>query len=898
MPDDHNSHGATSLDPNGASTSTNYFGNMGSMDSLATAAHAQAAQQQASYSPHQATAQQAAVAAAAHGMVDPLFYLNDPAQQQQQAQQQYYPQQGYVQGPGSGYTQGPTAEQWQQALSLGENVNVEFQQLFNHMQQYNHSQQLMLQRGQQVDAGALEQQQGNLGQPTDMVQRVHAQSQAIQAQKNHVQQQQAQAQQQQGNLGQVPDMAQRAHAQWQALQAQKQAQQQEQQRHLQAQQLHAVQQAQQAQQQQQAQDQLLQQQQQLQQQHQPRPIITARPRAIIPGHGTSAESSNLSSPSSNIETTTPMDLDSAPASAKPLSTPTVRTVPDRTLIKGRADFRPKTAIPQDLTAEEYARQCVQAAIASRLPPYALHPNEYALLRDHINHLQVTTYIHIRNGILRLWQRNPLVSVTREEAAGCAKDYRFFDVAEVAYEVLVRGGYINFGCVEVPSTIPANVSNAKRRKTIVVIGAGMSGLGCARQLEGLFTQFGDRLPAGEGMPKVIVLEARGRLGGRIYSHPLKNQAGANLPEGKRATADLGAQVITGFDNGNPLGVLIRGQLALHYHSLKDNSSLYDSDGTLAPKDRDMLVEKLYNDILDRVSIFKQRAPQPRTVEGDRELIDTGKDPAGEGGDMISKVEGMTAGDLRPPTPVSSGQDNTFSASVDKLTGKPSTATGSSARIPGAEQVRKLGWELKPGTTGQETIILEPHGSDSRHPTLGKTMDSVLRQYQDIIDITPQDLRLINWHYANLEYANAANVDLLSLGHWDQDDGNDFSGAHAMLLGGYTQLPRGLWLSPRKLDLRTRHVVKKISYNPSKGVEGGARIQCENGEILDADKVVITVPLGVLKAETVTFEPPLPDWKSGAIERLGYGLLNKVYNLIQFVQFLCPTILIRREGHSRL
>ncbi|PWW72164.1 hypothetical protein C7212DRAFT_228477 [Tuber magnatum] len=468
-----------------------------------------------------------------------------------------------------------------------------------------------------------------------------------------------------------------------------------------------------------------------------------------------------------------MDLDSAPASAKPSSTPTVRTVPDRTLIKGRADFRPKTAIPQDLTAEEYAKQCVQAAIASRLPPYALHPNEYALLRNHINHLQVTTYLHIRNGILRLWQRNPLVSVTREEAAGCAKDYRFFDVAEVAYEVLVRGGYINFGCVEVPNTIPANLGNAKRRKTIVVIGAGMSGLGCARQLEGLFTQFGDRLPAGEGMPKVIVLEARGRLGGRIYSHPLKSQAGADLPEGKRATADLGAQVITGFDNGNPLGVLIRGQLALHYHSLKDNSSLYDSDGTLAPKDRDMLVEKLYNDILDR-----------------------------------------------------------------------------------------------------ETINLEPHGSDSRHPTLGKTMDSVLRQYQDIIDIAPRDLRLINWHYANLEYANAANVDLLSLGHWDQDDGNDFSGAHAMLLGGYTQLPRGLWLSPRKLDLRTRHVVKRVSYGSSSGVEGGARIQCENGETLDADKVVITVPLGVLKAGTVTFEPPLPDWKSGAIERLGYGLLNKV------------------------
>lgn len=568
-----------------------------------------------------------------------------------------------------------------------------------------------------------------------------------------------------------------------------------------------------------------------------------------------------------------MDLDPA-ISSKVLSTPTVRTVPDRTLTKGRADFRPKTAIPQDLTAEEYARQCIQAAIASRLPPYALHPNEYLILKDHINHIQVTTYIHIRNGILRLWQRNPLVSVTREEAAGCAKDYRFFDVAEVAYEWLVRHGYVNFGCIEVPNTIQPSLNTAKaRRKTIVVIGAGMSGLGCARQLEGLFSQFGDRLPAGEAPPNIIVLEARGRLGGRVYSHPLKNQYGANLPEGKRATADLGAQVITGFDNGNPLGVLIRGQLALHYHSLQDNSSLHDSNGVPVDKDRDTLVERLYNDILDRVSTFKNKIVTQKTVEGDRELIDTGKDPTGEGGEMISKVENNEV-DL--PS-VYSATDENFSANVDKLTGKPSTATGSSAKIPAAEQARKIGWQLKPGTTGGETITLEPHGTDSRHPTLGKTMDSVLRQYQNIIDITPQDLRLMNWHYANLEYANASNVDSLSLGHWDQDDGNDFSGAHAMLLGGYTQLPRGLWLSPSKLDIRTRHVVRKITYTADGNVHGGATIECENEQVFHADKVVVTLPLGVLKAEQVKFEPALPEWKSGAIERLGYGLLNKVCTL---------------------
>ncbi|KAI5846870.1 flavin-containing amine oxidoreductase-domain containing protein [Tricharina praecox] len=463
-------------------------------------------------------------------------------------------------------------------------------------------------------------------------------------------------------------------------------------------------------------------------------------------------------------------------STKP-SAPSIRTVPDRTLTKNRADFRPKTSIPQDLTAEEYASQCIQAAIASRLSPYHLHRGEYELLRHYINHVHITIYLHIRNGILRLWQRNPLVSVTREEAAGCAKDYRFFDVAEVAYDWLVRNGYINFGCIEVPNTIIGPVSPIKRQKTVVVIGAGMAGLGCARQLEGLFSQLGDKLQPDEHPPRVVVLEGRGRIGGRVYSHPLKDQSGSTLPPTKRVTADLGAQVITGFENGNPLNILVRGQLALEYHSLKDNEVLFDSDGSMVDKECDRLVEKLFNHMLDR-----------------------------------------------------------------------------------------------PEITGEETISLEPQGSNLQFPTLGKTMDAAVQKYQDFLSLTPLDLRLMNWHYANLEYANASTVDSLSLGHWDQDDGQEPAGPHSVLLGGYMQVPRGLLLAPKLLDIKPRHIVKKIV--SGLGKDDLSKIECENGVVIEADAIVVTLPLGVLKAENVEFEPPLPDWKTGAIRRMGYGLLNKV------------------------
>lgn len=178
------------------------------------------------------------------------------------------------------------------------------------------------------------------------------------------------------------------------------------------------------------------------------------------------------------------------------------------------EFRAKTSIPTNLPPEEYAHECIVAALSARLNPFALHPGEHKLLREHITHPQVTNYLNARNAILRLWTKNPLLCVVKSEAAGCAKETRCINMALVAFQWLLRNGYINFGCVEVPRNVgpvPRMLSRRRRQKTVVVIGAGMSGLGCARQLEGIFSQLGDQWTAGaEKPPKVIVLEGRHRV----------------------------------------------------------------------------------------------------------------------------------------------------------------------------------------------------------------------------------------------------------------------------------------------------------------------------------------------------------------------------------------------------
>ena len=56
--------------------------------------------------------------------------------------------------------------------------------------------------------------------------------------------------------------------------------------------------------------------------------------------------------------------------------------------------------------------------------------------------------------------------------------------------------------------------------------------------------------------------------------------------------------------------------------------------------------------------------------------------------------------------------------------------------------------------------------------------------------------------------------------------------------------------------------------------GMRVTTEDGKVFDADAVIVAVPLGVLKANLLQFEPRLPDWKEAAIKDLGVGNENKI------------------------
>lgn len=116
---------------------------------------------------------------------------------------------------------------------------------------------------------------------------------------------------------------------------------------------------------------------------------------------------------------------------------------------------------------------------------------------------------------------------------------------------------------------------------------------------------------------------------------------------------------------------------------------------------------------------------------------------------------------------------------------------------------------------------------------------------------------------VEHEYASDADDLSLLYWDQDE--ELPGGRVIFPGGYDQISN---LLADGLDVRLAHRVERVTHGAD-----GVTVQTDQG-VFTAPQVVITLPLGVLQAGAVTFDPPLPARKQQAIRNLGVGVLNKV------------------------
>jgi monoamine oxidase len=127
------------------------------------------------------------------------------------------------------------------------------------------------------------------------------------------------------------------------------------------------------------------------------------------------------------------------------------------------------------------------------------------------------------------------------------------------------------------------------------------------------------------------------------------------------------------------------------------------------------------------------------------------------------------------------------------------------------------------------------------------------------------RAILDHVVNSVFAIDHGADWSELSAWSLDEGGGYGGADVLFPDGYDAVPA---LLARGLDIRLGAVVTAVSI-----AGDGATVRLSDGRSITADHVVVTAPLGVLKEGRIAFEPGLPRGHREAIERLGFGVLEK-------------------------
>ncbi|CAN6457119.1 unnamed protein product [Victoria cruziana] len=141
------------------------------------------------------------------------------------------------------------------------------------------------------------------------------------------------------------------------------------------------------------------------------------------------------------------------------------------------------------------------------------------------------------------------------------------------------------------------------------------------------------------------------------------------------------------------------------------------------------------------------------------------------------------------------------------------------------------------------------------------------------------------HENTERTYTSADDLTELDFEAESEYKEFPDEEITIPKGYSTvihslasiLPSGCIQLGRKVE---KVVWMKDPTEQAKDSDYPVSVWCSDGSVIFADHVIVTVSLGVLKAEAATdsagmFSPPLPLFKKEAISKLGFGVVNKLF-----------------------
>eukprot|EP01045_Picozoa_sp_COSAG04_P003167 COSAG04_NODE_127_length_24502_cov_31.657583_1_plen_1153_part_00 len=391
--------------------------------------------------------------------------------------------------------------------------------------------------------------------------------------------------------------------------------------------------------------------------------------------------------------------------------------------------------------------------------------------------------------------------------------------------------------------------------VTVIGAGPAGLAAARQLH-------------DSGYSVLVLEARDRLGGRVYTKEFKPcKDGGKAAKRKQlpsARIDLGASYIHGCTPGNPAYDLAK-KCGI---KLETRGGGYSAGWGKAGTWYDIVTQSLipWEDVyaafglLDRV--WSQMQQNARTLERDAEEMEPSIDPDDSPLNVAFDAamrQVLAVGDTLPLTRLQTRVlESAKVVSWAYVGGMPDLSFLANRGLTAEDLEDDSDDDSSDGDEETLTRLKDPtcaacNGAHRRHTCAlrGKTATGAAS-----IKTATQT--------SNADGGASATGD---------EDASDL-GPDGLVVEGFGQV---IQLLGDGLHVIQKTPVRKIE-KLSKGKRNFCRVTARDGRTFDSDFVVCTLPLGVLKGlsseSKVDFSPPLSEQKREAISTLGMGVENKV------------------------
>lgn len=260
--------------------------------------------------------------------------------------------------------------------------------------------------------------------------------------------------------------------------------------------------------------------------------------------------------------------------------------------------------------------------------------------------------------------------------------------------------------------------------------------------------------------VILLEARDRVGGRIATFRKHNYY-----------ADMGAMVVTGIW-GNPLTTISR-QTGMQMIPIKQSCRLYGPDGKSISSLKDEMVEREFNRLLESTSYLSHQL----------DFNYAGNTPVslGQALEWIIKLQEKHVKEKQV------NHLNSIIAVQQKVIENEEAISNQCENVQKLRESYEHLIETRPNRGNENNSAYLEHEFKIR--CMSRDWSAAYKELENLqatkenleanlkeLELNPpsdvylssSDRQILDWHFANLEFANATPLQNLSLKHWDQDD----------------------------------------------------------------------------------------------------------------------------------